>query len=162
MKLIFYTCSLKRLETLFFKFEFQKENRKGMFLHNNWQCNFIFDNVLVNRRLCPNLRCIWVQNRLWGLEISKINLSYRKLWESCMQMWIMYGLALLKLSIFLWQAYGQKYDVISICNFLTKFGYYCSYYVVIWRKNFELSLEDRLIFHLSLETGLEWDIWAKL
>jgi hypothetical protein len=33
---------------------------------------------------------------------------------------------------------------------LTKFPYYCNYYVVNWRKMFELSLEDNSIFHPSL------------
>jgi hypothetical protein len=59
---------------------------------------------------------------------------------------------------FLWQAYGQKYVVTSICNFLTKFGYYCNFYVVILRKKFELSLEDSSIFQLPLRNGIEWDI----
>jgi hypothetical protein len=39
--------------------------------------------------------------------------------------------------------------------FWTKFPYYCNYYVVIWRKKFELSLEGSLIFHLYLGNGLE-------
>jgi hypothetical protein len=38
--------------------------------------------------------------------------------------------------------------------FLTKFQYYCYYYVVILRKKFELSIEDSSIFHLSLGNGL--------
>jgi hypothetical protein len=55
----------------------------------------------------------------------------------------MCGLTLLKLYFFTWQAYGQKYVVTPIYKKkLTQFGYYYNYYVVIWRKKFELSLED--------------------
>jgi hypothetical protein len=72
----------------------------------------------------------------------------------------MYDPTLLKLYNFLCQAYGPKYVVILIYNFLIKFGYYCNYYMIIWRKKFELSLEDSWNFYLSLEHGLEWNMWA--
>jgi hypothetical protein len=35
--------------------------------------------------------------------------------------------------------------------------------IIMWsfgERKFELSLEGSSIFHLSLENGLEWDIWA--
>jgi hypothetical protein len=54
--------------------------------------------ILVNIRLCPKLMCIWVQNMLWGTEISKIDLSFMKLCEWSIQLWTMYGHTLLKLS----------------------------------------------------------------
>jgi hypothetical protein len=50
--------------------------------------------------LCPNFMCIWVQNMLGGIEISKSDLSYMKLCERSIQLWTMYGHTLLKLSIF--------------------------------------------------------------
>jgi hypothetical protein len=54
--------------------------------------------ILVNIRLCPNLMCIWVQKMLWCIVISKIDLSYMKLCERSIKLWIMYGNTLLKLS----------------------------------------------------------------
>jgi hypothetical protein len=52
------------------------------------------------------------------------------------------------------KAYGQKYVAPPILNFLTKFGYYCNYYVVIWRNKFEFSLKDSRFFHPFLGRGL--------
>jgi hypothetical protein len=43
----------------------------------------------------------------------------------------MYVQTLLKLSNFLYKSYGQKYIVTPICKFLTTFGYYYNYNVVI-------------------------------
>jgi hypothetical protein len=57
--------------------------------------------ILINIMLCPNFMCIWVQNMLGGIEISKSDLSYIKLCERSIQLWTMYGHTLLKLSIFL-------------------------------------------------------------
>jgi hypothetical protein len=42
--------------------------------------------------------------------------------------------------------------------FWTKFPNYYNYYVLIWRKKFQLSLEGCSIFHLSLRNGVEWNI----
>jgi hypothetical protein len=39
-----------------------------------------------------------------------------------------------KIIYFLWRYYGQVYVFISFFKKLTKFQYYCYYYVVIWRK----------------------------
>jgi hypothetical protein len=71
---------------------------------------------------------------LWGIEISKIDLSYMKLCERSIQLWTMYGHTLLKLSNFLYKSYGQKYVSTPIYKILTKFGYYYNYYVVMWKK----------------------------
>jgi hypothetical protein len=68
--------------------------------------NLAFQHILVNIILCLNLMCIWVQNMLWDIEISKIDLSYMKLCERPIQLWIMYGHTLLKLSNFLYKSYG--------------------------------------------------------
>jgi hypothetical protein len=54
---------------------------------------------------------------LWGIEISKIDLSYMKPCERSIQLWIMYGHILLNLSNFLYKFYGQKYVVTPICKF---------------------------------------------
>jgi hypothetical protein len=94
---------------------------------------------------------------LWGIEISKIDLSYMKFCERSIQLWTIYGHTLLKLSNFLYKSYRQKYVVTP--KFLIKFGYYCNYYVVIWRNNFKLSLEDNRIFHPSSGCGLQWNMW---
>jgi hypothetical protein len=45
---------------------------------------------------------------LWGTEISKIDLNYMKFCERSMQLWTMYGHALVKLSNFLYKSYRQK------------------------------------------------------
>jgi hypothetical protein len=64
------------LETLCFKFESQEENRKKISF------------------------CIIIGIVTSCIEISKVDLNYRKLWERCVQLLVMYGLTLLKLSFF--------------------------------------------------------------
>ncbi len=91
--------------------------------------------ILVNIRLCQKMRFIRVQKMSWCIQISNIELSYKKLCERFINLWTMYGHTLLKLSSFfvaiLWT---------NICFhiiFLKKnwiFWHYCYYYVVIWRK----------------------------
>ena len=59
----------------------------------------------------------------------------------------------------IWFFYGKIMDLkyVSIPNcriFLTKLRYYCNYYVVILRKEFELSLINFWIFHLSPRHGI--------
>jgi hypothetical protein len=90
--------------------------------------------ILVNIRLCPNLmvnkRCddvLKYQRLTWVIWNFMRDLSNC---EQCM--FILYYNYL----IFLYKSYGQKY----VGDFLTKFGCYYNYYVVIWRNKFELSL----------------------
>jgi hypothetical protein len=109
--------------------------------------------ILVNRRLCANLRCVWVQQIVWGIKISKIDFSYRKYCERYIKLWIMHGFTLLKLYKKLWT---KNIFSSQFVDFLTQFRYYYNYYVIIWRKKFELSLEDTWIFYVSLGHGLEW------
>jgi hypothetical protein len=59
---------------------------------------------------------------------------YMKLYERCVQLWIMYGLSILKLSNFCGNIM-DKYMFSYHLKKLTKFWYYCYYYVVIWRKS---------------------------
>jgi hypothetical protein len=73
--------------------------------------------ILVNIRSCPNLMCIWVQKMLCAIEISKTDLSYKKLCVRSIQLWTMYGHILLKLSNFLYKSYGEKYVDTPICKF---------------------------------------------
>jgi hypothetical protein len=54
---------------------------------------------------------------LWGIEISKIDLSYMKLCKRSIQLWIMYGHTLLELFNFLNKSYGQKYVSTPINKF---------------------------------------------
>jgi hypothetical protein len=53
----------------------------------------------------------------WGIEISKIDLSHKKLCERCIKLWTMCGYTLLKLPNFLHKYYGQKYATTTICIF---------------------------------------------
>jgi hypothetical protein len=69
----------------------------------------------------------------------------------------MYELSLPKLSNFFGKFMDKNMLAYQFVKNLTKIGYYCNY-VVIWRKKFQLSLEDSSIFHLSLKNGLKWDI----
>jgi hypothetical protein len=107
---------------------------------------FTLQHILVNIRLCQNLRFIRVQKMSWGIEISIIDLSYKKICERCIKLWTMYGHTLLKLSIFYTNLMDKNMLPHQFVNFLTKFGYYYNYYVVIWRNKFELSLEDIWFF----------------
>jgi hypothetical protein len=81
----------------------------------------------------------------WGIEISKIDLSYMKPCERSIQLRTIYGHTLLKLSNFLYKSYGKNMLPHQFVILLTTFGYY---YIVIWKNKFELSLEDIWIFHL--------------
>jgi hypothetical protein len=101
---------------------------------------------LVNIMLCQKLRFIRVQKMSWGIEISNIDLSYKKLCERYIKLWTMYGHALLKLCNFYTNLMDKNMFPHQFVNFLTKFRYYYNYYVAIWRNKFELSLEDIWIF----------------
>jgi hypothetical protein len=84
---------------------------------------------LVNIRLCQKLRFIRVQKLSWGIEISKIDLSYKKLCERYIKLCTMYRHTLLKLSEFYTNLIDKNMLPHQFVNFLTKFGYYCNYYV---------------------------------
>jgi hypothetical protein len=60
----------------------------------------------------------------------------------------MYGHTLVKLSSFYTNIMDKNMLPHQFVTFLTKFGYYYNYHVVIWINNFELLLEDIWIFHL--------------
>jgi hypothetical protein len=59
----------------------------------------------------------WVQEMLWGIEISKIDSSYKKFCERPIQLWTMSDHTSLKLSNFFYKSYGQKYVATPICKF---------------------------------------------
>jgi hypothetical protein len=116
--------------------------------------------ILVNIRLCQKMRFIRVQKMSWCIEISKIELSYKKLCERFINLWTMYGHTLLKLSSFLYKYYAQNMLPHQFVHFLIKYGYYYNYYVVIWWNKFEFSLEGIWIFHLYPGYELQWNMWA--
>jgi hypothetical protein len=64
--------------------------------------------ILVSIRLCQNLRFVRVQKMQRGIEISKIDLTYKKLCERCIKLWTVYAHTLLKLSNFFIQILWTK------------------------------------------------------
>ena len=109
---------------------------------------------MVNIRWCPNLRCIQV----WTFyEVFKYQSLTWDIWNYVRKVSIceLYSDILLELPDFFYgKLKDQKHVVISIYRiFLTRFGYYCNYYMVIWKKKFELSLEENWIFHPSPTLG---------
>jgi hypothetical protein len=62
------------------------------------------------------LSFIRVQKMSWGIEISNIDLSYKKHYERCIKLWIMYGFTLVNLSFFYDKLYVQNYVVTPICK----------------------------------------------